>query len=77
MTTEQVESEMHGLFAEVYRKDWERVKSATLWQSGHGERVPLAEGTTPDWEWSVDFGRWGASVRLANGWVGFTFPAIY
>lgn len=32
--------------------------------------------TIRGYDWSSDFGRWGAYVTFADGWSGFTFPEI-
>jgi len=78
MTAEQIERSLHdSIFATAYGSDWARAKHVDLWQSGKGGYAPLANSSVPNWDWSVDFGRWGASVQLADGWAGFTYPATY
>lgn len=78
MTTEQIDKKCkEAIFGNAYGADWKKARNVDLWQSGDGSSSGLAIGTRPNWEWSIDFARWGAFVILSNGWVGFTFPATY
>jgi hypothetical protein len=74
MTAEQVNKSMADkIFRDAYEADWKKCRKGKVTKFYHNYGYYKIVGE-PDWDWSVDFGRWGANVTFTDGWQGFTFP---